>query len=115
MFGRCRIVWGLECSVELHAGANVEFAVDAAEVDFNGLGADEQCGGDVSVGHSCHGQLGDALFGWRQSLGSASSKRPRPISASAASGMNEAEMISVASGKICVRGNSGSSVSTAAL
>ena len=44
-------VW-IECSVELHAGADVEFAVDAAEVDFDGLGADEQCRGDVAVGHS---------------------------------------------------------------
>src|SRR5690242_9107308 len=62
--------------VKLNPRADVEFAVDAAEVDFDGFGADEQRGGDVAVGQAGHGEFGDALFGWGQSEHAASAGGP---------------------------------------
>jgi hypothetical protein len=53
----------LERLVELRAGADVEFAVDPAEIDLHRFGADEQRGGDVAVDHARGGQLGDVVTG----------------------------------------------------
>ncbi len=44
---------------ELGAGADPELAVDPSEVHFDGLDAEEQLGGDLTVGGATGGEAGD--------------------------------------------------------
>ena len=74
---------------QFRAGAHVELAVDARQVDLDGLGADEERGGDFAIGHSRGGELGDSAFPGTAKLLTAAERR---VAEFTASGMTNREV-----------------------